>query len=125
MIFCQRSCYSFCTSWFSPINSSGKIISGTEVSSFSFFFLMYISTYICRRTERTRAFKIGLKINFMEGCGCSSTEINVPFESQVRKGSGFFTSLVVFGSTEWLCPLSLSISTCLNVEYPLLFAGFN
>ncbi|XP_031407124.1 NAD-dependent protein deacetylase SRT1 isoform X2 [Punica granatum] len=40
-----------------------------------------------RRTERTRAFEIGLKINFMEGCGCSSTNINIPFDSKVSTDS--------------------------------------
>ncbi|KAK4752638.1 hypothetical protein SAY87_021436 [Trapa incisa] len=42
-----------------------------------------------RRTERTRAFKIGVLINFMEGCGCASTEIGIPFEAKDSTDSDY------------------------------------
>ncbi|XP_015900384.3 NAD-dependent protein deacetylase SRT1 isoform X1 [Ziziphus jujuba] len=36
-----------------------------------------------RRTLQTKSFEMVLKFNFSDGCGCSSTEINIPIDFQV------------------------------------------
>ncbi|KAE8125374.1 hypothetical protein FH972_020190 [Carpinus fangiana] len=36
-----------------------------------------------RRTMQTKSFELGLKLNFSDGCGCQSVEINIPIDFKV------------------------------------------
>lgn len=36
---------------------------------------------------RSKSFELVLKLNFSDGCGCQSAEINIPVDFKVRKGT--------------------------------------
>lgn len=44
----------------------------------------YIWVTDLRRTAYNKAFEMVLKLNFGDGCGCSSIEIDVPVDFKVR-----------------------------------------
>lgn len=46
---------------------------------------------------QAKSFELVLKVNFIDGCGCQSVEINIPIDFKVRRGTS---------STYFMCVIS-------------------